>query len=214
MNAWTYSQLEKFETCPRQFYHVRVLRDVVEPPTEHTVWGERVHSALEKRVVDGDPLPEGMQQWETIAAKLAALPGVKLAEYKMAVDKAFKPCEWKQAWSRGIADLVVRNKSTAVVLDHKTGKRKPTEQLALYAAYTFTHFPEVQTVQTGFVWLKERKIDRMSYAREDLPSIWKTFLPRVNKLEDAYERDNWPARPSGLCKGWCHVKTCEFHKQK
>ena len=87
--AWTYSQLEKFETCPKQFYHVRVLRDVKEPPTEHTVWGERVHTALEERVRDGKSLPEGMEHWEGIASKIAALPGEKHCEVQMAVDKAF-----------------------------------------------------------------------------------------------------------------------------
>lgn len=30
--AWTYSHLEAFETCPRKFYHTKVLHDVDEPP--------------------------------------------------------------------------------------------------------------------------------------------------------------------------------------
>jgi len=211
MQAWTYSQLEKFETCPKQFYHVRVKRDITEPPTEHTIWGERVHTALEHRVIDGTPLPEGMTQWEGIAQKLCLLPGEKFAERKMAVNRAFEPCDWKEAWSRGIADLIVVHKDTAAVFDHKTGKRKPTEQLALYAGYVLAAFPEVKMVHTGFVWLKERKIDRKTFSREDKAVIWQEFLPRVNKLESAYERDAWPPRPSGLCKGWCPVKTCEFY---
>ena len=125
--AWTYSQLEKFETCPKQFYHVRVSRDVVEPPTEHTVWGERVHTALEYRVRDNATLPEGMTQWEPIAAKIAALPGEKYPEVKMAVDKNFQPADWSGAWSRGIADLLVIHNGKAGVFDYKTGKRKPSE---------------------------------------------------------------------------------------
>lgn len=212
--AWTYSQLDKFETCPRQFYHVRVARDIVEPPTEYTVWGEKVHTAMEHRVLTGQELPEGMTQWEPLAAKLAKLPGDKLCEQQMAVDKNFQPAPWKQAWTRGIADLLVVNKSAAVVLDYKTGKRKLTEQLMLYAGYTFSHYPEVNTVTTGFVWLKDKKIDKDVFVREDIPKIWNTFLPRVRKLELAYEKDAWPCRPSGLCRGWCPVKSCEFYKEK
>jgi hypothetical protein len=214
LQAWTYSHLDKFETCPKQFYHSNVARDFVSLPTEATKWGERVHTAFEDRIQVGTPLPEGMTQWEPIAAKIAALPGEKRVEEKMAIDKNFKPAPWKEAWSRGIADLLVTYKDTAVVLDYKTGKRKPSEQLSLYAAFTFANFPEVTKVTTGFVWLKEKKIDKESFTKDDVSGIWKELLPKVHKLESAYERDSWPARPSGLCKGWCPVTTCPHYKTK
>lgn len=212
--AWTYSQLEKFETCPKQFYHVRVLRDVSEPPTEHTIWGERVHTAMEERVRDSKPLPTGMEHWEGIASKLAALPGDKYCEVQMAIDRAFQPAEWKSAWSRGIADLLIVNGKQAGTFDYKTGKRKPSEQLMLYAGYTFAQFPEVEQVETCFVWLKEKKLDRQIFTRDDIPTIWDAFLPRVAKLESAHERGKWPARPSGLCKGWCAVTSCEYNGKR
>jgi hypothetical protein len=212
--AWTYSQLDKFETCPRQFFHVRVAKDIVEPPTDATIWGEKVHTAFELRIKDGTPLPAGMEQWEVFAAKLEKLPGEKLCEEQMAVDKNFQPAPWKAAWSRGIADLLVLNGSEAVVMDYKTGKRKLTEQLMLYAGYTFASYPQVNTVTTGFVWLKDRKVDKEKFERADVAKIWNTFLPRVRRLELAYEKDNWPCKPSGLCKGWCPVKTCQFYKSK
>jgi hypothetical protein len=212
--AWTYSQLDKFETCPRQFYHVRVKKDIVEGPTDATIWGEKVHTAFENRIKDDTPLPEGMQQWEPFATKLANMPGTKYTEQQMAVGKDFQPADWKAAWTRGIADLLVVHGDKAAVMDYKTGKRKLTEQLMLYAGYTFTHYPEVTTVTTGFVWLRDKKVDKETYTRDEVPRIWNTFLPRVRKLELAYERDAWPCRPSGLCRGWCPVKACEFYKTK
>ena len=212
--AWTYSQLEKFETCPKQFYHVRVARDYTEPPTEHTKWGERVHTAMEERVQFGIPLPEGMEQWESIASKLAKLPGEKYVEHKMSVDNSFKKSSWKEAWSRGIADLLIVNGNKAAVFDHKTGKRKITEQIMLYAGYTFAEFPKVEEVTTAFIWLKEKKIDKETFTRDDISTIWNQFLPRVIKLEKAYEADKWPVRPSGLCNGWCPVKSCTYYKDK
>lgn len=212
--AWTYSQLEKFETCPKQFYHVRVIKDVSEPPTEHTVWGERVHTALEERVRDGTPLPEGMEQWEGIASKIASLPGEKHCEVKMAVDKAFQATDWKTAWSRGIADLLIVHENKAATFDYKTGKRKPSEQLMLYAGYTFAKYPDVEQVETCFVWLKDKKLDKQVFTRADKGDIWGFFSSRVAKLEMAHEKNRWPARPSGLCKGWCAVTQCEFNGKR
>ena len=212
--AWTFSQLEKFETCPKQFYHVRVAKDVIEPQTEATLWGSKVHTAMEDRIRDDTPLPEGMEQWEGFAKQICAMPGEKLAEEKMALDKSFQPAEWDNAWTRGIADMLIVHGNKAATLDYKTGKRKLTHQLMLYAAYTFAYYPEVETVTTGFVWLRDKKIDRETFTRADIPTIWGTFLPKVRKLEIAYEKDKWIARPSGLCNGWCPVKSCEFYKDK
>lgn len=212
--AWTYSQLDTFENCPRKFYHLKVKRDVIEPPTIHTEWGTRVHTAFEDFIKDGVMLPEGMTQWQKLAFKLAALPGQKLCEKEYALDRNFQPTEWKGSWTRGIADLVVIHGDKAVVADYKTGKRKPTEQLDLYANYVFAHHPEVQKVTTGFIWLKEKKIDWKPVERKEVPIIWQGLVPRVAKLESAYERDKWPAKTSGLCKAWCSVLSCEFNGRK
>lgn len=214
MKAWTFSHLEKFATCPKQFYHTTVARDFISPPTEATIWGHKVHEAFENRVKEGTALPEGMERWEPLAKKIDTIEGQKLTEIKMAINKAFQPAEWDAAWSRGIADLLVVKDNRALVFDYKTGKRKPSEQLQLYAAYTFAHYPEVETVKTTFIWLKDSKTDQDVFHRDQLSDIWQEFLPRVAKLESAYERDAWPARPSGLCRGWCPVKTCPHYKDR
>lgn len=212
--AWTYSQLDSFESCPKKFYHLKVARDVVEPPTVHTDWGKKVHTAFEEFMLTGATLPEGMTQWQNLASKIASLPGKKLTEYQYAIDRGFQPTDWKNSWSRGIADLVVIHKDKAAVMDYKTGKRKPTEQLDLYATYVFSHHPEVTQVTTGFVWLKERRIDWKTIQKDEVSKIWQGFLPRVAKLESSYERGKWPAKTSGLCNGWCPVTSCEFNNRR
>jgi hypothetical protein len=200
--AWTYSRLESFATCPRQFYHKSVLKDVADPPTVHTEWGKEVHEALEHAVRDGKPLPSGMQQWQKIADKFRTAPGDKL------------PSPWGSAWTRGIADGVILNGKKALTFDWKTGKRKPTDQLSLYAAYIFAHYSEIETVITSFVWLKEGKLDNDKFERKNLGAIWDNLMPRIIRLEKAYEKDNWPAKPSGLCKAWCPVLSCEFNGRR
>lgn len=146
--------------------------------------------------------------------KVIALPGEKLVEQPMALDSSFRPTSWKTAWTRGKADLLVVNGNEAAAFDFKTGKVKLTEQLSLYAAYTFAHYPEVNVVHTGFVWLKEKKVTPDVIYRESLPFVWQSFVARVAKLQSSYENDNWPERPSGLCNGWCGVKQCKYWKPK
>lgn len=214
MPPWTYSRLSAFETCAKQFYHTKVLKDVVEGETEATIWGTKVHTAFEDNMLHGTPLPEGMKHWDSIAAKFANLPGTKLVEHKYAVDRNFQPSEWGAAWSRGIGDLVVIHKDRALIADWKTGKRKPTEQLDLYAGYIKAHHPEVKVVQTAFVWLKEKKITKKTMGIEAVPVIWQGFIPRVRRMERAYEQDAWPAKPSGLCKNYCPVLSCGYNGRR
>jgi hypothetical protein len=107
----------------------------------------------------------------------------------------------------------VLNGNKALLLDWKTGKRKfDSSQLKLFAGLAFAHYPQVEIVFTGFVWLKEGKIDKDTFTREDVPAIWQEFVPRVRRLERAYEEDKFPPKPSGLCSKWCPVpnRLCKF----
>jgi CRISPR/Cas system-associated exonuclease Cas4 (RecB family) len=211
IKSWTFSALEGFETCPRKYYKTRVSREFTDTH-DANAWGIRAHEAFEQRMKHNVPLPEGMTQWEPLATKLLALPGDKYFEQKLSVNDSFQSCHWKDAWSRGIADMLVINGNTAAVIDYKTGKYRPSEQLRLYAGYTFATW-NVTTVKTGYVWLKEKRVTRDEYDREEVPVIWKEFLPRVVRLQRAHDENKWPAKPSGLCAGFCPVKSCEHWKK-
>lgn len=93
--------------------------------------------------------------------------------------------------------------SEKMVVTHNTGKRKfDSDQLMLFAAFEFAARQDIDEVRTGYVWLKDKKIDSETFRRSDLGRIWGHFLPKVERLEQAYLNDDWPCRPSGLC-GWC-----------
>lgn len=211
---WTFSHLDAFETCPRQFYEVRVAKNYKDARNEHNIWGDEVHKALEARIKQGTPLPDTMEKWEGIASKIMAMPGTKYAERRMALDANFQPTEWEKAWTRGIVDVDITHGSVGGVFDWKTGKRKLTNQLKLYALYKMAYNPEIEQVVTGFVWLKDRKIDKEVVTREEVPVIWNKFLPTVRKLESAHERGAWPPRPNGLCQKYCPVTGCEFNGRR
>ena len=215
MPPFTYSRLNDFETCAKKFYETKVAKNYVEGDTVATLWGTKVHTAFEESLLNGTPLPEGMTQWQSLADKFARLPGEKLVEYKFSIDKNFQPTEWDGSWSRGIADLIVKHKDRVLIADWKTGKKKPSEQLDLYAGYIKAKWPETKVIQTAFVWLQSKQMTKKTYdADEAVPIIWQGFIPRVRRMERAYEQDAWPAKPSGLCRGWCPVKTCVHHKEK
>ena len=214
---WSYSSLTAFETCPRQYQELRVLKNYVQGDTEATIWGKEVHSDLELRIKDDAPLPERSSKWEPIAAKIAAMKdkgATVLTEQKFTIDKDFVMTSWESpaAWARCIIDAAVidSKNETATLLDWKTGKRKPSTQLMMSAALVMHHY-SVNVVNTGFVWLKDGKMDKEKFTRDQLPEIWNEFLPRVKRLEIAYDTDTWPVRPSGLCKQWCPVLSCKFN---
>jgi hypothetical protein len=213
--AWSHSALNSFETCPLRYYKTRVSKEVVEPQTEVLRYGNGVHKAFELRLKDGTALPEYLQCHEPLVKSLMQKKGERLVEKQWAIDKSFRPVGWfdKNVWCRGVVDVGIVHRDTAVLLDWKTGKRKPdNDQLKLFAGLTFAHYRSVKTVTTGFVWLAANKIDNESFTRDQAGEVWSSFLPRVQRLEIAYEENKWQAKPSGLCANYCPVPRahCEF----
>lgn len=207
--------MSAFEQCPLRYKLTRVVKKVKEPDTEATLWGKRVHSALEERIRDGTPLPATLAGYEGIASKVASSQGEVKVEMKIGVNANFGATGFfaNDVWCRGVIDVAIVNGDKAVILDWKTGKPKPgSDQLKLSAGMAFAEFPQVKSVETGFVWLKNNKVDRDTFTREHVGDIWSSFMPRVARLNMAFENDRWPANPSGLCKNYCPVgkSNCEF----
>ena len=214
-NAWSYSALTAYETCPRRYELTRVSRTVKEPQTEATIWGNEVHKALELFAKGEKPLPPDMKKYEKYVNKILSYEGKRVIEERIALDKNFRPTTWmaKNVWVRGIIDIGVVGSEKAYLLDWKTGKRKPDlDQLKLFAALAFAVYPWIDKVTTGFIWLKTKEFDKEVFTREQLPEIWDEFMPRLNRLAISFKDDKWTPKPSGLCKNWCPVgrSNCEF----
>lgn len=212
---WSYSALTAFETCPRRFELTRVTKQVFEPQTEATLWGNKVHKALEKYAKGTEALPPDMERYGRYVDKILSYEGKRVVEERVALNKDLRPTKWmaKDVWVRGIIDIGVVGSDRAYLLDWKTGKHKPdSDQLKLFAALAFAMYPWVDNVTTGFIWLKEGKFDKEVFTREQLPEIWAEFLPRLSRVARAYVEDKWTPKPSGLCRNWCPVgkSLCEF----
>ena len=214
--AWSFSSLNDFQNCPLAYKLKRVTKEVKTVESEAMRYGTECHLFLENRVAKKDPLPEHLSWMEAYIKKMESSGGKMIAEQKLALTKGLGVTTFfgKDVWVRGIVDLTVRYGDKSVVLDYKTGKRKlDSDQLMLFAGFEFADMPYVQEVRTGYLWLKDKKMDTETFTREDIPRIWGHFIPKVERLEKAYEKDEWPAKPSGLC-GWCSATRAQCKHAK
>lgn len=213
--AWSYTKLKNFESCPKRHWHVDIQKDVKEEESEQLLWGNMLHKAAAKRLTVGTTLQPGMDKLEEWCQRLLTGPGVILVEQKLAITKDFGPCEWfaKEAWYRGIADVLKIHGPVALAIDWKTGKIiEDAVQLALMAACIFAHHPDVQKIRTEFVWLKEGGVSsREDFDRNAMATVWRNLWPRIEALEHAHNTTSYPAKPGYLCRKWCPVTSCPHH---
>lgn len=211
--SWSYSSIKQFQTCPKQYYHLRVGKDFVEPSTPALRYGNRFHKAAELYVKEGKKLPPEFEFAKDMLDKLSAMRGTLFPEYKFALNPNLEPCKFRssEAWWRGIADLLVINKERAKVLDYKTGKSTKYAdkgQLELMALATFKHFPDVKYVKAGLLFVLVDEFITAEYSIDDVPKLWHKWLSRYSELATAHKMDSWHPNPSGLCKAHCVVTSC------
>ncbi len=212
--AWSYSSLKKFDDCPLRYYEERVAKSVKRRDTEQSLWGERVHKGIELKLTKETPLTGELAPYSPIIERFGTIKGERLAEQQYAITNSFKPAGWfaPDVWCRGILDAAWVDGPVGKVVDWKTGKRRQdVRQLKLFALLMFAHRPEVERVNTSYVWLATGKMDVEKFYREDVPVLWQDFMPDVRRLEAAHRSGNWVPRPGGLC-GWCPVDKCTFWK--
>ena len=214
--TWSFSSLKDYINCPKQYQEVKVLKRYVKYPTEQMRYGTEVHKACEDYVARDVPLAKNYQRFQSTLDSLRAIPGVKYPEHQMALSSAKEPCAYgKGYWVRGIVDLLIVDGENAFIVDYKTGSAKypDVKQLALMALMTFAHFPEVNNIKAGLLFIVNNAFVTEVYSREDIDKMWETFESHLERLQLSYENDVWQANPTPLCP-WCPVKTCEFHKER
>jgi hypothetical protein len=116
---------------------------------------------------------------------------------------------------RGIVDLLIVDEDYAFIVDYKTGSNKypDPKQLKLMALMTFAHFPEVQHIKAGLLFVMHDSFMTEEYKRSDIDKLWNSFHGDLERLKFSYETDAWMPNPTPLC-GWCPVKECEYHKER
>lgn len=216
--AWSYSKMKNYELCPKRHYEIDVSKKVRDTGGENLIWGNQVHDAMRDRLRDKKPLTPEMIDYEMFAKRIeekqALLKAEMVVEREWAINADFQPVGWftRAAWFRGKVDLVLLAPPVALVVDWKTGRiQEDSVQLALMAQLAFSHYPELHTIATRYVWLKEHAETDERFTRQDLVRLWPSLLARVKRMEDAAVNMDYPPTPGGLCKAYCPVVSCPFH---
>jgi CRISPR/Cas system-associated exonuclease Cas4 (RecB family) len=212
---WSYSGLKDYVNCPRQYYEVKVAKNFTKRPTQQMLYGTAVHKALEDYVGEGKPLEKNYERYQPMLDALLTIEGERLPEYRMAINTELEPCTWgaEDYWVRGIVDLLVLGGDTAYIVDYKTGSAKypDVNQLKLMSLMTYAHFPNVEHIKAGLLFVAHNTFINEVYHRDQSEDLWKDFLPDLERLKLSYDNDKWPENPTPLC-GWCPVTSCQFHK--
>ena len=218
MATWSYSSISLFKQCPRKYHRLRVLKDIKEENAEHLIYGNAVHKAAEEYGRDGIPIPAKYDYIQPYVDTLIDSPGDKYYEHKMGLTEELKPCEFlaKDVWWRGIADvLIVRPQDKAALLiDYKTGKSAKyadTAQLELLALAVFAHFPEVDTIDAGLLFVVSKEIISIEIHRADSEKFWGKWVKDVQRLDECYNTDIWNPFPNFTCRKFCPVLNCEHN---
>lgn len=212
----SYSSLKAFQTCAKQFYHLKVARDVEPfPAGKAALDGTKYHTALELCIQQQStkPAPVHLKRYARLL----------LDEYEQKHHYTLYP-EYKIRRDDpsfvGIIDLIAISPcgTKAEIIDHKFGKNKTDEtQILTQCWLAHKEFPDIKHFFAGYYWHIDRQIEVHSWSVEDVyATIERQIKPEmaivIKAVEDRNEQDFKP-NPSGLCRAWCPVTTCVHNGQ-
>jgi len=212
IKSWSYSALDKYETCPYMMKLNRVDKvpelDRGPPPPGMKEWpndrGNRVHDAAEM-FVRGERTdlikelkhfePEFHKMKELYESEMVALEDMWCYDENWcAVDKE----DFKNIWLRVKLDAgVFINEAHAALIDYKTGKKfgneiKHAKQGQLYAISMFMRYPELLVVEVEFWYLDHNLMYRQKYTRKQCLIFWRTWNAKGKRMTSDTEFDANP----------------------
>lgn len=215
MKPWSYSSLKHFEQCPKSYNAQRNLKTHKQEEREYLTWGHAVHKDCEDRINIKKPLPSHLQHLEPVIQGLEATGKLMIAEMEFAFTKDWTPTRYwaKDAWTRGKIDVLLIGKDDAIILDWKTGKRRPDfGQLEYYALAV--GLLGIKNIRGHFVWIKTKESDSCDIDQRIIDHVKQLFTAKAARLEHAFETNEWPAKTSALCAYCPVVYDCEEARAK
>lgn len=223
--TYSYSKIDKFFQCPALWKAQYLDKSIKYVSSPEAKWGSDVHDALDKYFKNGTPLEGRFESYASYAEKIKlSAPSPIVSERELAFDKDWKQVGWfdKSAVQRGKLDVFYKvEDSRAVVLDHKTGKYKPSGYVGELRYFTMLSMKAdsgIEKIKTVTTWLNQSSPGAPTVAiydrDKDLPLIEEEFGGKIAAIERAMEFDNFPCKPSGLCAGWCANTSCKMWKPK
>tara|TARA_Y100001937_G_scaffold29619_1_gene42664 strand:- start:445 stop:1113 length:669 start_codon:yes stop_codon:yes gene_type:complete len=213
ISPWSFSRIKSFEQCPKQFYHLKIAKDYEEEQTSAMTYGTELHAVAENYVQHGEDIPRRFGFMKPVLDSLKNKKGKKYCEVRMGLTQNLSPCSFtsKQVWWRGIADLIIIDDTKAWVIDYKSSKSAKYAdkgQLELMALSVFSYMPKIDTINAGLLFVVCKQLVKQVYTRSGSNELWDKWISNYKKMETAYNKDVWNARPSGLCRRHCPVIEC------
>lgn len=222
--AWSYSSLTLFDQCPRKYYHLRVVKDIVEPESESMRYGNELHKAAELHIKDGVALPPQFKFVQPYMEKVKAIPGNKLTEHKLGLridGGKIVPCGFfaKDVWFRGVIDLLSLDNMTNVgyVIDYKTGKSSQYAddlQLELMASLVFLHFGQIHKIKAGLMFVVAKDFVTRKYEMQQKLTVFSKLDNILQRREKAYETGVFNPKQNFTCRGYCPVMSCPHNGRR
>jgi hypothetical protein len=221
MPAWSYSSLKTFQQCPKKYYHLKVAKDIKDEGSEATIYGKELHKVAEDYIKDGTPIPPQFAFIQETVDALKKIPGEKHTEIELGVSNKggrLNPCGFydKDAWYRGIADLLIVNGDEGYLVDYKSSKNAKyadLKQLDLLAGAVFAHFPELKTLKSALIFVVSNEFVNKEHSSMHKMAYFEHVRFDLERLETALKTGVWNAVAGPLC-GWCPVKTCHNYKER
>ena len=194
---------------------MKILKEYQDTETEAMRYGTLMHGAAEDYVRDKTPLPPEFEYIKAGLDALITIKGEKLCEFKMGLTEKLEPCGFhsKSVWWRGIADLIILDAENhrAWVVDYKTGKSTryaDKGQLELMTLAIFKHFPVVEQVKAGLLFVVCNELIKEQYSQTEQTVLWEKWTGAFTDMKMALDNDVWNAKPNGLCRNHCPVLDC------
>ncbi len=214
----SHSSADRFDTCPYAYEREKLIKDVPYLETEATTWGTRVHDACE-RFVKGEAVDLTTLMMADMQSVLEYLRDFKCdyknAETEWAFNTKGEMCamDAPDAMFGGYTDYEAVRGDEAWVVDYKSGKQhNKFEQVELYALTIWLRFPNVNRINAGYMWLKDRTPNtflsfKTLYRSTDMQRIWDYRVAQWQRIYAAHETGVFNAKPGkGRAKfpcGWC-----------
>lgn len=216
LDAWSYSRYNDYKRCPFLFAHKHLLKMKDPNPGPALVRGREIHKIAETALLDTKwkKCPPELKHFEEEFKHLRQLSPT--VEQQWGFNKQWQPAQatardphgWfaPDTWCRVVLDVVVvYDDNTAVVVDHKTGKKYATneDQMQLFALATFKKFPLVTEVSTR-LWYLDQPIDNeveFEYHKKEEAAIQRDWEKAIKPM---FNDRKFPPRPNDKCR-WCFL---------
>lgn len=232
--SWSYSRLADFDPelggCPRRYAANSFYCTVPYSESEAQKLGNRGHKACEQALkgerVDEPEFLTDAGKYINLFAKQRDLGAKVLAEQEITLTENMQLTSWfaKDAWFRMKLDVTVEKDRALKYYDWKYGAKvkDAVDQLKICCGALSVAKPHIENFTGKLIWTKHSTVTGgCEMTRAEAQAVWAETLGRVERMKEAWRTENFPGRPSGLCKwggpnpGQCPVyDDCPYARRK